>query len=187
MSTYNIITQKSKSNSVSEFELEDKELIYLDLINSLYSDSEIRLYFLIKYKIDISNPEYQFNKKRIGQQEFKQELINRYGKKCILSGADTFDACHIIPFSDSENMDPDNGLLLNPTHHRMFDNYEWSINPNTLQIEINYSIADQTNVFSHLLDGMKLKQLEQYIGVIKYLKSHYDKFKQIQNSDSKSN
>ena len=40
---------------------------------------EIRLYFLIKFKIDISNPEYQFIKKRIGQQEFKQELINRYG------------------------------------------------------------------------------------------------------------
>ena len=152
-------------------------LIYLNLKNESYSEYDIRLYFLIKYQIDISKPEYQFNKKRIGQIEFKQELIDRYGKKCMLTGCNTFDACHIVPFSDSENMDPDNGLLLNPTHHKMFDNYEWSINPNTLQIEINYSKADQTDLFSQIIDNKKLKQLRQYQGVIKYLNSHYDKFK----------
>ena len=153
--------------------------------------TEFKLKPYIEYNIDLTMihdllPEMEDLNAMIGQEEFKQELIDRYGKKCILTGCDTFDACHIIPFSDSENMDPDNGLLLNPTHHRMFDNYEWSINPNTLQIEINYSKADQTDFFSQIIDGKKLKQIEQYKGVIKYLNSHYDKFNSKTNSKTNS-
>ena len=69
----------------------------------------------------------------------------------------------------------------------MFDNYEWSINPNTLQIEINYSKADQTDFFSQIIDGKKLKQIEQYKGVIKYLNSHYDKFNSKTNTKTNTN
>ena len=153
------------------------KLIYSDLINSSYSDFDIRLYFLIEYQIDITMSEYQLNKKRNGQMEFKQALIDRYGSKCMLSELEFFDACHIVPYADSENMDPDNGILLNQTHHRMFDDYICSINPNTFEIEINYSkTTDKTNQFYRMIDGKKIDQLKQYNGVIKYLKLHYKKF-----------
>lgn len=168
----NILQQNNKE----QIEL---NLIYLDMVNSLYTISDIRLYFLIKYQIDLSKPEnhYILNKKRIGQEEFKQGLINRYGSKCMLTGFDSFDACHIIPFSDSNDMNIDNGFLFNQLHHQMFDDYKFSINPDTLQIEINYSKTDSEHFFIKMIEGIKLNQLEPYVGTLQYLKIHYTKFK----------
>jgi hypothetical protein len=46
-------------------------------------------------------------------------------------------ACHIIPVSDKESYDIDNGLLLTSTFHDTMDKYLWAIDPNTLKIEIH--------------------------------------------------
>jgi len=47
------------------------------------------------------------------------------------------EAAHIIPFSLSENFDINNGLLLNCILHKLFDKHYWSINPDSLCVEIN--------------------------------------------------
>ena len=53
---------------------------------------------------------------------------------------DELTAAHIIPIKENENYDIDNGLLLTENLHKTFDKYRWSINPDTLLIEINKNI-----------------------------------------------
>jgi predicted restriction endonuclease len=157
--------------------MSEYENIYLDMVMSNYSSDEVRIYFLVKYQIDISEPEYQFSKKRIGQEEFRQKLAERYDSKCILTNTAKYEACHIVPFSDTHNMSIDNGLLLNSQHHKLFDDYIWSINPQTLCIEINYSLANSNDVFIRMIQNKHLPILRSYPNTIKYLTKHYEKFK----------
>ena len=153
------------------------ETIFNDMIASNYSYNEVRLYFLIGYQIDISEPEYQFSKKRMGQEEFRLGLIERFESKCILTNSSTFEACHIVPFADLNSMNIDNGLLLNAQHHKLFDDYAWSINPQTLFVEINYSIADSSDMFIKMLKNCRLPFLKSYPNTLKYLAKHYQKFR----------
>ena len=78
---------------------------------------------------DVRNP--------VLQNAFRDGLINRFNK-CIISNMhfDVCEACHIIPFSESKSFDIDNGLLLNCILHKLFDNYEFSINPVDLIVEV---------------------------------------------------
>ena len=109
-----------------EFGYESYELFCIDLefmLNNLYNIK------LIDYK-----------RKRIGQEEFRKNLIEKFGGKCILTGVNCLaelTACHIVPVSENENYDVDNGLLLTENLHRTFDRFIWSINPNTMKVEVN--------------------------------------------------
>lgn len=61
---------------------------------------------------------------RVGQTNFRANLISRYGTKCLVTGctaADAIDAAHLIPFSTGEIQDPSNGLLLRSDIHKLFD------------------------------------------------------------------
>lgn len=161
----------------------DIESIYQNMILSNYTFDEIKLYFLITYGINIET-EYDLKKKRTGQKEFRDQLLNRYNK-CIITGSTNLlliEACHIIPFTDSNNMDIDNGLLLYTSYHKMFDNYLWSINPITLCVEINLSnncISDDYTLNElNKINNMNLSNvLDQYDSTIKYLAKHYDEYK----------
>jgi len=157
------------------------ESIYIDMVKHNYSFDNIRLFFLIKYNIDIQDSKYQFSKIRLGQSEFRKGLIERFGPKCIITNSEIFEACHIIPFADSNNMFIDNGLLLNSQHHIMFDKYIWSINPDTLDIEINYSKIDENDKFIQLINNKNLSKLKEYPLTIKYLSKHYKTFRKILN------
>jgi predicted restriction endonuclease len=75
----------------------------------------------------------------MGQQEFRQEILQLYDRKCLVSENDCItelEACHIIPVSTNEDYSLDNGLLLDRTKHSTFDKYLWSINPDTFIIEV---------------------------------------------------
>ena len=80
---------------------------------------------------------------RLDQDSFRKELIKKYNK-CIISDSIDIEceACHIIPYSICKNFDINNGLLLSSDLHKTFDKYLWSINPNTLKVEINKNIND---------------------------------------------
>lgn len=66
-------------------------------------------------------------KSRIGQGSFRNSLITKYNKKCVITGiADTrlLIASHIKPWSISSNenrLSSENGLLLNALYDKMFD------------------------------------------------------------------
>ena len=113
--------------------------------------------------------------KRTEQHEFRSELLKLYNGSCVVSGNDCeeeLEACHIVPFSEQGDSDITNGLILERNIHATFDKYYWSINPDTLEIEVN--------------PNKKTKSINQYIGskvnlimnpfLYCNLKSHYEKF-----------
>ena len=154
----------------------DKETIkeiYNSLVNFDYSHNDIIIYFMLKHNINITT--YDLTKKRIGQNEFRNLLINRFNS-CIITKTKIFEACHIVPYSESEDMDINNGLLLNKTHHNYYDKYFWSINPYTYNIEINYNLINKDDFFIKILIDTNLKFLQEYPLMIPYLLKHYEQF-----------
>jgi hypothetical protein len=76
---------------------------------------------------------------RVHQNRFRDDLIKLYNG-CIITKVNKFQACHIIPFSDSDfvnKYDKYNGILLKSDLHELFDDYIFSINPTTYKIEFN--------------------------------------------------
>ena len=90
------------------------------------------------------------------------------------------EAVNIIPLSNCEDFNIDNGLLLNSILHKLFDKNYWSINPDTLCVEIlNFDM--NTNGIYSILEPYK----DKYIGILKeheetinYLSEHYKNFKE---------
>lgn len=114
-------------------------------------------------------------KVRLNQQEFRKQLINKFNGKCLITGEnceDELEACHIIPVADKESYDIDNGLLLRSNIHKTFDKYLWSINPETLVIEVKGNI----NVGSIIdYNGCKIK-LKLNPDLKSNLEAHYKNF-----------
>lgn len=134
----------------------------------------IHLDFLLEFCYNIKIVE---NKKiRLNQKKFRKELFRKYNSKCIISDNDCIDeikAAHIIPVADDESYDIDNGLLLTSTLHDTYDKYLWSINPETLQIEIN----ETKNVGQIKNYNRKKINLELNDDLKNNLLYHYNNFK----------
>lgn len=74
---------------------------------------------------------------RRGQQKFREQLIRRYGARCLASGCELMDiieAAHIDPFRDANDHHPENGLLLRADLHTLFDLNLMGIEPETLTL-----------------------------------------------------
>jgi predicted restriction endonuclease len=132
-------------NNLEKFldEYDNKELskdIYQEYAIFGYNDEELYRYhldFMLNnlYNIKIIEPK----RRRLNQTEFRKNIIEKYGK-CIITGitcTDELAAAHIVPISNEENYDIDNGLLLTESIHKTFDKFKWTINPDTMRIEIN--------------------------------------------------
>lgn len=117
----------------------------------------------------------EHKKKRLSQQEFRKQLLDRYNNKCIVSGInciDELEAAHIIPFKEIDNFDIDNGIILTRNLHATFDKYLWSINPITLKIEINNSIlAISSSIFKYNNSTIKMDK-----NSICFIEKHYSVF-----------
>lgn len=109
-----------------------------------YTNEELykfHLKFMLDNMYDIKLVEPK--RKRLNQSEFRKLLFNKFNDKCIITEEtcnEELTAAHIVPISEDENYDLDNGLLLRETVHRTFDKFKWSINPNTSIIEINKNV-----------------------------------------------
>jgi predicted restriction endonuclease len=109
--------------------------------------------------------------KRIGQQEFKSKIEDLYDYKCIVMGTNCINelqACHIVPVSHKEDYSLNNGLLLTSNIHKTFDDYLWSINPDTFKIEC---IED-----SGTIEKYNGNQLKLYDDMKDNLRKHYNIF-----------
>lgn len=66
---------------------------------------------------------------RVGQGYYRHEILQRFGSKCAVTGADSEElliASHIVPWRDSnefERLDVNNGILLSPTYDALFDKH----------------------------------------------------------------
>lgn len=95
-------------------------------------------------------------KLRQGQPKFRQDLIVRYGPRCMISGCgslEAIEAAHIHAFRGKEDNHLDNGLLLRADLHNLFDLDLISIEPDTLKVRIHPSVRADYGVF----DGSRLR------------------------------
>ena len=133
---------------LEQYIINSNGIIYLDDIDyniynyESYDDLEIDLYFLIE-TLYTNCKIYKNKQERTEQEKFRRDLLNTYGK-CIITGSNCFvelEAAHIVNFrEDNRNNTIDNGLLLKSNIHKTFDEYLWTINPDTLMIEIKDNI-----------------------------------------------
>ena len=162
----------------------DKMDISVDVLNKLsegWHESEVDVYLQLKYGVNLSDPQIKSYLERVGQDYFRKKLIERY-QHCVVSKASIpLEACHIIPHAiihDCFNID--NGLLLTRNIHYYFDNYYFSINPETLKVELRVDVpCPEMNPYV----GTTVNEISHYPGTIKYLKSHYTTFIQSKKNE----
>lgn len=116
-------------------------------------------------------PVYDDNQKRIKQQELKNVLLGKY-ETCIISGSNSHSelvACNIQP---SDDYVLSNGLLLKKNLCDTFNKYLWSINPNTLMVEIKDNIdVGEIKKYKNYELGIEVNN-EMYLNLL----DHYYKF-----------
>lgn len=169
----------SISNNSTDLVEVDKNQIINDHKQYGYdNDTEIELDFDILLKMKYQNikelGKTEIKKKRTKQEKFREDLIKRYNGKCVVSGSSCLreiDAAHIKPVNEDGEYVIDNGLLLKKDIHSTFDDYLWSINPETLQIECKDENIGEIKKY----EGKKLN-ISTNIKLVKYLQFHYNKF-----------
>ncbi len=78
--------------------------------------------------------------RRQGQQQFRQTLLKIYDYKCVITNCNAeaaLEAAHIMPYVESGNHHPANGLILRADLHTLFDLNLFVIHPETLQVILN--------------------------------------------------
>lgn len=117
----------------SEFE-SDREALLIEseqLLVDLFRDRNPAAVDVSNDGIEIirspkSTDSYSITKGRLGQDFFRQAVMNAYGDKCAITGLPVRElliASHIIPWSESKEkrLDVRNGIALNSLHDRAFD------------------------------------------------------------------
>ncbi|MGF1457472.1 MAG: HNH endonuclease [Leptolyngbyaceae cyanobacterium] len=95
--------------------------------------------------------------RRQGQSKFRQILLDAYGCKCAITGFDAgeaLEAAHIIPYAETEDNDPSNGLLLRADIHTLFDLNLLAIHPENLSILLH---PDLRNTEYRNLQNQKMR------------------------------
>ncbi|MEH2376068.1 HNH endonuclease [Nostoc sp.] len=78
--------------------------------------------------------------RRQGQSQFRKSLLDAYYSKCAITNFDAevaLEAAHIIPYIETENNHPSNGLLLRADLHTLFDLNLIVIDPKTMKVHIS--------------------------------------------------
>jgi hypothetical protein len=115
---------------------------------------------------------------RKGQKKFKNQLIERYNNKCVISCNPMIvtEAAHIIPFSmcNSETCyDVNNGLLLSANLHKLFDSYKMSINKSGHVVFSHDVLAEKLYIDAHDFNNKHIKLNDK---TMKNLNIHYNLF-----------
>jgi hypothetical protein len=77
--------------------------------------------------------------RRQGQSKFRQRLLEAYSYRCAITGCDAqeaLEAAHIIPYIETENNHPSNGILLRADLHTLFDLNLITIDPEMMRIHL---------------------------------------------------
>jgi len=165
---YLLTNNTINENNYKHFNYDSYEEFKIDLdflLNNIYSDIQI---------INLQTKE-----QRLNQDTFRKEVIKKYNK-CIISHSIDIEceACHIIPYSICKNFDVDNGLLLSSDLHKTFDKYCWSINPNSLKVEINKNIKDCGKIKNYEDTTVNIKLNNRLYNNLLY---HYNLFSKDKN------
>jgi len=83
-------------------------------------------------------------RRRLGQSDFRKNLIAAYDARCVVSECDAIEAleaAHIAPYSGKDSNEPSNGLLLRADIHTLFDLDLIGIDPQTMAVTVGPSLA----------------------------------------------
>ena len=142
-----------------------------------YNDEIIfnnHLNFLLENIYNIKIIENDKSRVRLSQKEFRKELLKKFNK-CIITNEDCIEeleACHLIPINEKESYNINNGIILTSNLHKTFDKYLWSINPNTLTIEINNN-KNVGNIKKYVGNKVNIKLNDELFNNLNY---HYINF-----------
>lgn len=181
------IIQKSLDNNENKYDIFKK--IYENYNKYGYvTKEECKLALLnifdINFNIDFDldelfsdNTIYELKEKRVKQETFRKNIINR-DKKCLLSNspATMCEVAHIIPYCECDKnikYDVNNGLLLNAGLHKLFDKFLWSIDTNSKVVLSPKVLNDSDYELVHCYHNKVLKLNDM---ILKNLKWHYNKF-----------
>jgi hypothetical protein len=154
--------------------------IYTDLLKE-HNDKDIKFILSFEFDIDIESilrGDYEMREKRFYQQKLRKESLEFYNNKCVISNTKRsvcLEIAHIKPVSGCENIkekkDVENTFVLWIDLHKYFDNYSFSINPQTCLLEIKNNCEDYD--FLKQYNNLKLNLTEKNKF---YLQHHYDRF-----------
>ena len=173
MTQDNVKTDRQQKNAPTK----KKELFYHDRKDKNYieenDDYESDVGYVVENFVLITEKIKKRDSEK--QQKFRNELIEIYGEKCMVSGVKKpIEACHIIPFSECNNYDANNGLLLSCNIHKLFDDFDMSINPATLCVELfDENDNDDYAIYKNKKININ-KDRENNIKI--NLNNHYEKF-----------
>jgi hypothetical protein len=102
-------------------------------------------------------------RQRRGQTAFRNGLIQRYGRLCMISGCnvlDVIEAAHIIPYAGPRSNHPENGLLLRADIHTLWDLNRLAIHPDSLCVTLDASLA-MTEYSAFSLGTLKVERAQR--------------------------
>lgn len=114
-------------------------------------------------------------RRRIGQREFRERLLERYGPTCAVTGAQpdaVLDAAHLYSYASHEVHEVDGGLLLRADVHRMFDRLLLTFDPRSWRSVVAPPLLDRY-AHLHALDGREMAVPEKVRPREELLKEHY--------------
>lgn len=82
-------------------------------------------------------------RRRIGQQQFRERLLQRYEASCALTGRQpeaVLDAAHLYTYADRPVHEEEGGLLLRADVHRLFDRLLLTFDPSTWRSRVAPSL-----------------------------------------------
>lgn len=147
-------------------------------------EEEMKVLNIIMKTTNCETMEMVEQRNRTMQAEFRKGLMTRY-KKCIITNntlSEILQACHILPHSfcqdncKDKEFDINNGIILESSMHILFDNYYFSINPETRCIELGNKIKNQYSQY----DGMEINSLNEE--TLQNMKHHYYAFKKYEKN-----
>lgn len=140
-----------------------------------------------KYHSENNEETYKWQKKQQRQYGFGLKVRENYNHRCAIcrariktpNGQSLVESAHIIPWSESKNDDPRNGLALCKTHHWMFDTYLLTVQPDYL-IKLSSWLKEEGEQIENTLAWEKeeilLPEKHRFFPSEEALNEHYKQF-----------
>lgn len=88
---------------------------------------------------------------RDGQAEFRRLVLERFDNRCLVSGCGVtvvLEAAHIVPVANGGTDDVENGIPLRADLHRLFDEGQLQIDPDTWRVTVDESACNHYKKFN---------------------------------------
>lgn len=95
-------------------------------------------------------------RRRIGQDQFRERLLDRYGTVCAVTGdqpKETLDAAHLAAYAEHPVHEVDGGLLLRADVHRLFDRLLLTFDPRDWRSQVAPQLMER-HEHLHALDDV---------------------------------